>query len=1265
MSTDRPKRHAQKRPDPDFVSDFASPFRAKSPTPRVKDTPDIVTHEPARPRVIQNPVVALTPMVIPKHMVTPTPDVTPTHVLKKTNLSKSSHLSKSTHSHLSKSTPSQMSKSTPAAELPKRVSNGATRGSKRKSTTTESDSKRTCNKALKRCDRSSCVNIFPMCFIGATDSHKDGYVAFSKWKRVWATNGKTEANIRTYMVDQMLPFWLRCSRCGKWRQLSRNADITPEFIGRFQCGTTTKGVKKEGHSECDTDEDSRVQQALSPGWLAGGVPSPYLRHSPAAPFLVNYFPDGVGMSASEHPRTTATRRAVGKKEKAQYSGSESDESSDSEEELTPPAEFVSSVQVPGVPDFLEPFGQVDDMEKAFCFHPDAMEDDELAAFPDFGREQQIYLGLRNIILALWSLNCKEFLSVESCVRHVICRGLVRVRCVEELTRIWEFFTVRGYINTGILHNVPREGLLPHCYNQCSVLVIGAGPAGLAAAKQLSNFGSKVTVLETRGRLGGRVWDDYTTGVCVGRGAQIVNGTTNNPISLLCHQLNISMRRITDKCGLIHESGVVTDGNVDRRIDFHFNAMLDIVADWRKNHSDENDYSLLEKIRQMHQQFVDESHLTFSKEEEKLLEFHISNLEYACGCSTDRLSAYNWDQNEAFPQFSGNHCFMSGGYSPVLARLADGIDVRLNKQVTEVHYFGDHVKVQTSGGETFRADKVVVTVPLGLLKADGIAFRPPLPEKKLDAIQSLGAGIIEKVALQFPHRFWDAKVEGADFFGHVPENANERGMFAVFYDMALKDSDARQDNSVDDHDSELTPNTDTKDTPNTDTKDTPNTDTKDTPNTDTKDTPNTDTKDTPNTDTKDTPNTDTKDTPNTDTKDTPNTDTKDTPTPNTDTKDTPNTDTKDTPNTGAKDTPNTGAKDKKVHDIPNGNVDSSPEKDSNTADSVKHSNATADKTCESEMSKDASDKQKVECEGLATKSNDSDAKKTETTGSPMESDDSDIKKTENERLPKKLGDSDIEITETKDPPKESDSPDTEATKELPVKSHDTSDGSPTDTMCVKPDQCQSDKSPSQTPVKDTDSDSKKCGTDCSKRVSCSDDTDAMKDTNLTHMSHCQTDTICDTSMAPPADTSRVKLTDTSFCDANSNCKKSSCDINKHTTSDTKAVLMTCVTGDAVSMVSKLTDAEVVAKCVDVLKKLFPDESVSAPVSSFVTWWQEDPLALMAYKLCHATNRQFPQTVTGAYLSGIREASKIVTASAEAHKERYMSDSKEDMAVDDAS
>lgn len=40
----------------------------------------------------------------------------------------------------------------------------------------------------------------------------------------------------------------------------------------------------------------------------------------------------------------------------------------------------------------------------------------------------------------------------------------------------------------------------------------------------------------------------------------------------------------------------------------------------------------------------------------------------------------------------------------------------------------------------------------------------------------------QIALQFPYRFWDSKVQGADFFGHVPPSASQRGLFAVFYDM---------------------------------------------------------------------------------------------------------------------------------------------------------------------------------------------------------------------------------------------------------------------------------------------------------------------------------------------------------------------------------------------------------------------------------------------------------------------------------------------------
>lgn len=55
-----------------------------------------------------------------------------------------------------------------------------------------------------------------------------------------------------------------------------------------------------------------------------------------------------------------------------------------------------------------------------------------------------------------------------------------------------------------------------------------------------------------------------------------------------------MRQIVDNCDLIDESGKVTDSLIDRRIDFHFNAMLDNVAEWRRNKQSKNDANLLGK-----------------------------------------------------------------------------------------------------------------------------------------------------------------------------------------------------------------------------------------------------------------------------------------------------------------------------------------------------------------------------------------------------------------------------------------------------------------------------------------------------------------------------------------------------------------------------------------------------------------------------------------------------------------------------------------------
>ena len=52
---------------------------------------------------------------------------------------------------------------------------------------------------------------------------------------------------------------------------------------------------------------------------------------------------------------------------------------------------------------------------------------------------------------------------------------------------------------------------------------------------------QVKVVEARDRIGGRVCDDTTLGTCIGRGAQIVNGCINNPMSVLCKQVRMVLK----------------------------------------------------------------------------------------------------------------------------------------------------------------------------------------------------------------------------------------------------------------------------------------------------------------------------------------------------------------------------------------------------------------------------------------------------------------------------------------------------------------------------------------------------------------------------------------------------------------------------------------------------------------------------------------------------------------------------------------------------
>ena len=74
-------------------------------------------------------------------------------------------------------------------------------------------------------------------------SNKAGYSTYAKWRRLWASNGRTEAGAKVFLADQYLPYWLQCNICHKWRQCSRSTDMTPEFITKYVCGMNSEGVK--------------------------------------------------------------------------------------------------------------------------------------------------------------------------------------------------------------------------------------------------------------------------------------------------------------------------------------------------------------------------------------------------------------------------------------------------------------------------------------------------------------------------------------------------------------------------------------------------------------------------------------------------------------------------------------------------------------------------------------------------------------------------------------------------------------------------------------------------------------------------------------------------------------------------------------------------------------------------------------------------------------------------------------------------------------
>jgi monoamine oxidase len=316
-----------------------------------------------------------------------------------------------------------------------------------------------------------------------------------------------------------------------------------------------------------------------------------------------------------------------------------------------------------------------------------------------------------------------------------------------------------------------------------VIVVGAGFAGLAAANALRNAGVEVVVLEARARLGGRAWTADVAGVPVDLGASWIHTPVGNPMARLAQQLGVA----TLPFGRLDEI-VPNLSGFDARTGWL--ETLELVDAFLQTIFFENALPGLRgalgpraSVTRGIREYL--ARQGFGPDLARRAEFAIRFLAEQDASGPARDVALEWYLNAGI-LYAGEDVLPEGGYARIVDALASGLDVRSGEVVGEVRLGSDGVEVtshpQEPGGgvhrETtvHRGSHVVVSAPLGVLRAGAIRFAPGLPTAKRRALRSLGFGSFEKVVLRFAEPFW---LETRNHFAYVSRRAQE---FPLFLDL---------------------------------------------------------------------------------------------------------------------------------------------------------------------------------------------------------------------------------------------------------------------------------------------------------------------------------------------------------------------------------------------------------------------------------------------------------------------------------------------------